>query len=162
VTVQRDHLGMADPARASDADRESAVRDLTKHCGDGRLTLDELEDRIAEAYAATTKIELQHALRELPSAPVAIPTFATTRPDRPTRVPVARTPSDLEKRRAGEIALRIHLIVYLSVIGMLIATWFLTSPFGYFWPVWTAVPWGMALTIHAGVHKAVWHGHEDS
>jgi len=46
--------------------REQAIRDLTRHCGDGRLTLDELDDRIAEVHAATTDAEIQHALRELP------------------------------------------------------------------------------------------------
>jgi len=46
--------------------RERAIRDLTRHCGDGRLTLDELEERIEEVHAATTDEEIQHALRELP------------------------------------------------------------------------------------------------
>lgn len=48
-------------------EREQVIRDLTRHCGDGRLTLDELEERIEEAYAATTPEELRHALRELPA-----------------------------------------------------------------------------------------------
>jgi hypothetical protein len=47
---------------------DDVVRELTRHCGDGRLTLDELEERIQEAYAATSEAELQHALRELPRA----------------------------------------------------------------------------------------------
>ena len=49
--------------RASDSERERIVRELTQHCGDGRLTLDELEERTAEAYAATSKDDLQHVLR---------------------------------------------------------------------------------------------------
>lgn len=50
----------------TDDDRERAVRELTRHCGEGRLTLDELEDRITEVYAATTEAELALAFRELP------------------------------------------------------------------------------------------------
>jgi hypothetical protein len=50
----------------TDADRERVVRELTRHCGDGRLTLDELEERVGEAWAASTREELQLALRELP------------------------------------------------------------------------------------------------
>ena len=50
----------------TDADRERAVRELSRHCGDGRLTLDELEDRITDVYAATTEAELALAFRELP------------------------------------------------------------------------------------------------
>jgi len=46
--------------------REQAIRDLTRHCGDGRLTLDELEERIEEVHRATTDAEVLHALRELP------------------------------------------------------------------------------------------------
>jgi hypothetical protein len=56
---------MAEP---TDRERESVVRDLTRHCGDGRLTLDELEERITEAYAASSRAELHRALRELPTA----------------------------------------------------------------------------------------------
>lgn len=137
---------------ASDADRDRAIRDLTRHCGDGRLTLDELEDRVAEAYAATTSEELLHALRDLPKEPAA-----TTRPaPRPVSPPATTGENRLDQRRAGEIALHIHMVVYLSVMALLVAIWFLTSPFGYFWPIWTAMPWGMALAIHAGAHRAVW------
>lgn len=46
--------------------RDRAIRDLTRHCGDGRLTLDELEERIEEVHAATSDEEIKHALRELP------------------------------------------------------------------------------------------------
>jgi hypothetical protein len=56
--------------------REQAIRDLTRHCGDGRLTLDELGERIDEVNRATTDAEILHALRELPAVahdPVAPP-----------------------------------------------------------------------------------------
>lgn len=55
--------------------REQAIRDLTRHCGDGRLTLDELEERIDEVNRATSDDEIRHALRELPVTwhePVAV------------------------------------------------------------------------------------------
>ena len=51
-----------------DAKREQVVRELTRHCGEGRLTLDELGDRIEEAYAATTIAELRTVLRDLPGS----------------------------------------------------------------------------------------------
>ena len=141
--------------RVSDAERERVVRDLTKHCGDGRLTLDELEERVAEVYAATTRADIEHALRELPRS--SMPMVKPSGP--PVRVkPSAAPVREIDHRRNGEIALRIHLVVYLSVIGLLSAIWLLTSPFGYFWPIWTAMPWGMAVAIHAGIHKAVWAG----
>jgi hypothetical protein len=62
--------------------RERAIRDLTRHCGDGRLTLDELEERIEEVHAATSDEEIRHALRELPVTPVAVgQTFAAATSD---------------------------------------------------------------------------------
>jgi hypothetical protein len=53
--------------------RERAIRDLTRHCGDGRLTLDELEERIEEVNAAASDEEIRHALRELPHTPEPAP-----------------------------------------------------------------------------------------
>jgi hypothetical protein len=49
------------------AQRDQIVRELTKQCGNGRLTLDELETRIEEAYAASSTDELRLVLRELPT-----------------------------------------------------------------------------------------------
>lgn len=69
-------------ADITDTERDAAIRDLTRHCGDGRLTLDELEGRVEEVYAATTRDELRHALRELPRFPGEPegPRARTTRP----------------------------------------------------------------------------------
>ena len=71
----------------TDADRERAVRELSRHCGDGRLTLDELEDRITEVYAATTEAELALAFRELP--PFRLSPSGPTRPAHTPAVPAA-------------------------------------------------------------------------
>ena len=138
--------------RVSDSERERIVRELTQHCGDGRLTLDELEERIAEAYAATTTDELQHAIRELPATPRKIVAPPARRADPPAVRPT-QTVSH-RNHRAGEIALKVHATVFVSVMALLIAIWFLTMPFGYFWPVWPALGMGLPLAIHAGVEKA--------
>lgn len=73
-----------DPVRASDAEREAVVDRLRLHAGDGRLTLEELEERIDQAYAARTRGQLSEALRELPAA---------TRQPEGSRVPARRGPS---------------------------------------------------------------------
>lgn len=150
----------------NDAERERVIRDLGRHCGDGRLTLDELEERVAEVYAATTTADIEHALRFLPREPAAMPAVLKRPDPTPASTRSRSTPArakerkEIDARRASEIALRIHVAVYLSVIGLLVAIWFLTPPFGYPWPMWPAVTWGMALAIHAGVHKAVWAAHD--
>ena len=67
--------------RIGDDEREHVVRELTRHCGDGRLTLDELEERSTAAYAALTRAELDHLLRDLPPGPPA-PAAARSGEDR--------------------------------------------------------------------------------
>jgi Domain of unknown function (DUF1707)/Cell wall-active antibiotics response 4TMS YvqF len=53
--------------RASDAERERVAVALREHCAAGRLTLEELSERLDEAYRARTAGELEKALRELPT-----------------------------------------------------------------------------------------------
>src|SRR5215469_18650986 len=55
--------------RASDADREAVLSDLSEHFQAGRLTADEFEDRTGRALAARTWGELRDLLRDLPSGP---------------------------------------------------------------------------------------------
>lgn len=52
--------------RASDAERERIIEVLRRHTADGRLTLEEFEQRVGEALAATTRADLGPVLRELP------------------------------------------------------------------------------------------------
>jgi hypothetical protein len=55
-----------DDLRASQAERERVVDRLRAHAGDGRLEIDELEQRIEAAYAARTRGDLRALLRDLP------------------------------------------------------------------------------------------------
>ena len=142
---------MAAEDRVSDSERERVVADLTRHCADGRLTLDELEERVAEVYAATTRADVERALRELPRSFVPAPTTRSSAPAVKTSAAPVRTTA----KRGAEIALRVHLYVYLCVIGFLVLIYALTMPGGYFWPVWPAAGWGVAVAIQAGITKAI-------
>jgi hypothetical protein len=53
--------------RASDADRERTVVALREHAAAGRLTVDELDERCEQAYAAKTLRELTRLQADLPS-----------------------------------------------------------------------------------------------
>jgi hypothetical protein len=112
----------ADDIRASDAEREEVIAALRTHAGDGRLDLDELDQRIETAYAAKTRRDLVALTSDLPRAP--------------------RAPRD-ERREFAE-----HLRVYLSLMTMLVVIWALTG-MGYFWPVWPIVGWGIGVVSHA-------------
>jgi uncharacterized protein DUF1707 len=97
--------------RISDADRHAVIDELRRHTGDGRLTLDEFEERVDEVLRARRQSELDTATRELPSlAP-------TTSPRRVGfRLPV----------RPGLIAA--CLVVLLLMAGH----WWVLIPLGFF------------------------------
>jgi len=67
--------------RASDADRERAVDLLRGHAAIGRLTVDELDERCAAAFAAKTFGELDALTADLP--PISAPPAAAPPPSAP-------------------------------------------------------------------------------
>jgi hypothetical protein len=62
--------------RVSDADRERVVDALRLAAGEGRLTLSELGERIAWAYAATTYADIDAVTSDLPPPGTAAPSPA--------------------------------------------------------------------------------------
>jgi hypothetical protein len=54
--------------RVGDADREAAAAQLREHYADGRLTLEELNERIDQTFAAKTKADLNTVMLDLPHA----------------------------------------------------------------------------------------------
>jgi len=63
----------ASDVRVSDAERDAVVQQLSRHTGDGRLTIDEFEERVEQVYASKTRRELDETLRGLPRPAVRIP-----------------------------------------------------------------------------------------
>ncbi len=116
----------ADDKRASDREREEVVSDLRVHAGEGRLSVDELDARIAAALAAPTRAELAALVADLP-----------------------RRPADRGDER------REHVRTYLAVMVLLVVIWALTGA-GYFWPIWPMLGWGVAVVSHvrAGVPRS--------
>jgi hypothetical protein len=62
-----------DPIRASDAERESAIDVLRDASAEGRLTFEELADRIEAAATATTRGDLQRLTADLPVGAHPVP-----------------------------------------------------------------------------------------
>ena len=112
--------------RASDADRERAVELLRDHYEAGRLSDEELSDRVETAYRVRTLGELDALLADLPSA----------------RAPASR------KHSGFATSVRIHSTVYVLVNLMLIGIW-AASGAGYFWPIWPMLGWGIGLASHS-------------
>ncbi|HXS23683.1 MAG TPA: DUF1707 domain-containing protein, partial [Gemmatimonadales bacterium] len=59
--------------RVSDADREHVATSLREHLAQGRLTLDELAERLDRTYAARTRAELDAVSADLPAERRAAP-----------------------------------------------------------------------------------------
>lgn len=129
------------PLRASDADRERTVAALRDHFSAGRISDDELAERIADAYDSKTLAELDGLMLDLPAPESALP---ATSP--PRRAPAHRT-----RTKTGHVlatSVRIHATVYVVVNVMLIAIW-AASGGGYFWPIWPILGWGIGVGAHA-------------
>jgi Domain of unknown function (DUF1707) len=83
--------------KASDADRDAVLSELSEHFQAGRLTAEEFDERAGQALAVRTWGELRDLLRDLPAArpgsrlPAATPSAAAPeRPSgRPAMLPVA-------------------------------------------------------------------------
>ncbi len=79
--------------RVSDAEREHAADVLRRAAGEGRITFEELDDRLAAAYAARTYGELAAVTDDLPEAGPQPPAPPVTAPVSPTGTPAgARFP----------------------------------------------------------------------
>jgi hypothetical protein len=112
--------------RASDAERERVAERLRTAGGEGRLTAEELEERLGRAFSARTEAELEPLTADLPA-----PGGSSERP-RPRR------------RRDSE-----HVRAYVGVSVMLVAIWALTGA-DYFWPVWPIAGWGIGVLADGG------------
>jgi hypothetical protein len=73
MSIERPESSEPPEIRASDAERESVVQILSENAAVGRLTLDELEQRISAAYAATTRRELAKLTTDLPAKATTAP-----------------------------------------------------------------------------------------
>ena len=65
--------------RASDDDRERVVDELRRHAAEGRLSVDELEERIERALSARTRGELAVPMRD--GVETAYPDYFESNPD---------------------------------------------------------------------------------
>ena len=67
-TATGDDGGVSRDVRASDGERELTVERLQRAMSQGRLSIAEYDERVAAAYAATTRGELADLTRDLPGS----------------------------------------------------------------------------------------------
>jgi Domain of unknown function (DUF1707) len=114
---------MSDPAslRVSDADRERLAEELREHMVAGRLSQEELEQRVDLAYKATTRADLDALRDDLPMSPAAV------------QRSLAQRRGHLRRRVLQEGG------GSLTVSGVCVAIWLAAGAHGQFWPIWVIV-----------------------
>jgi hypothetical protein len=119
--------------RASDDERERVLAELRVHCAEGRLSPEDLEERVGRAMQARTMGQLDALRRDLPS-------LAGRR----------RFRSFVRFQRW---LLRAHAAAFAALNGILVAIWGIDG--GFFWPALSLVPWGAVLGLHFAGYRAL-------
>jgi hypothetical protein len=126
-----------DQMRAGDGDRERVAAQLKHALDEGRLDLSEYDERLQQVYSAKTYGDLNGLLDDLPG----------TVPPQHSQVQAYQAPAS-----APAVAPEEHKQHPLAWLGpsfgiFLVCTfiWLITSPGGYFWPVWTLIPFILGL-----------------
>jgi pimeloyl-ACP methyl ester carboxylesterase len=129
--------GNATRLRASDAEREEFAQLVREATGDGRLSLGEGDERLAQVYAAKYRDELRPLVADLPAGAEPEPTRRSGRP-----------PVEPDYYRPHPAAFARHAGVVLLVSSALIGLWALTGS-GFFWPAFPLIFFGLGLVRHA-------------
>ncbi len=143
--------------RAADVDREATADRLRAALNEGRLDLNEYDERLRRAYGAKTYGELDELLTDLPGSRPA-----------ETSLPAPRTAGKspaVDRDQAAESTRSVWLLgvwgPWLKVALILTAIWFVSQlgegEFDDYWPIWVLGPWGAVVlyqTIQGLAHGA--------
>jgi hypothetical protein len=110
--------------RASDEQRERAAQEIREHFAAGRLTDEELSQRVQAAYDARTEQDIKAVLADLPKLPAT--------PAQQKAEIVARR-RQLQRRLIQEAGGGAALFLLCTVI------WLVDGASGQFWPIWVAL-----------------------
>jgi hypothetical protein len=111
--------------RVSDQERDQAARALREHFAAGRLTQEELNERVQAAYQARTQQQLEAQLRDLPALPAS---------QRQLRAELVDRRAQLRRRLLQEAGGAATPFLICTII------WVATGAQGGFWPAFVAIP----------------------
>jgi hypothetical protein len=119
--------------RVADADREQLVDELREHAIAGRLTSAELEERIGDAYRASTRADLDALRADLPVS------------SRSVKLALDKRKTQLRRRLLQEAG------GAFGVSALSVGVWLLTGQHhhGDFWPAWV-----IGVTMLPGIRDA--------
>ncbi len=144
---------MDDRIRVSDADRDRVTGRLRDHFGQGRLTREELDERISAALNAKTVGDLRHVMADLPE-PAAGPPQQAQWGGPPWAGPRWGGPPWVARRHRGPRILPVFLLVLAAVLLVHGGGWLLFGFFQVFLLFWLA-------TIVGGIVFGLFHRRAD-
>jgi hypothetical protein len=112
---------MTEELRVSDEQRDAAAKEIRDHFAAGRLTDEELSDRLSAVYKAKTVGELRALSTDLPVLPAT------------ERAALVQRRRDLHRRALQEAGGGAIAFVVCVVI------WAASGASGQFWPIWVAL-----------------------
>jgi len=134
----------ADPGiRASDEDRGRIAAALGEHYAAGRLTLEEFQERLDKAYAATTLGELDDLMTDLPGRDLGrLPGAWLPSPRGNPPLPQRPLPGPVQGP-VGHSSPAVRAWVAIS-IGIFVI-WLLSGASGAPWLLWVVLPLGFVI-----------------
>ncbi len=141
--------------RAGDEDRRRVADLLQAHYVAGRLTSEDLAERVERSLDARTLGDLDALLDDLPSAEAPREEGQGRRQGRVDSCGLGdHAWMAGHGALRGERSFKAHATSYVLVIALLVTIWLLTTPGGYFWPIWPALGWGIGLASHGLTARA--------
>lgn len=143
---------MDDRIRISDADRDRVTARLREHFAEGRLTADELDERVTAALNATTFGDLRRVTADLPGP--------TPQPPRAQRLPPRAAPPWMFRRRPRILPLMLLALVlalllpvggwlFFAFLKAILVLWLVTCLAGIF----------LAGRFHRRMRRGWWSGY---
>ncbi len=138
-----------DQMRAADADRERYAERVRQALEEGRLTLDEVDLRLRDVYAAKTFGDLDRLVADLPG-PVPSQRSQVASVEQAAKAPASRIETNPGLPTWLSFLWRLWLVAVLINLVIWFAASVASGQLIYFWPIWVAGPWGavnVGLTI---------------
>lgn len=105
--------------RVGDADRDATATQLREHYADGRLTLEELNERLDQTFAAKTKADLNTVMRDLPqTVPPGSGAYGQTGWQPGWQGPMATRPTDYRRDQGAGQGSRRPFTVFAPLMGL--------------------------------------------
>ncbi|MFD1542506.1 DUF1707 SHOCT-like domain-containing protein [Nonomuraea guangzhouensis] len=124
--------------RASDVDRDRVAAVLREHTAQGRITMDEFNERLEQLYQSKTYGELARLTADLPDVDL--------------RNPPAKLPGTAPAPRSGmHSGMRAAWGAWAAASSINWVIWLIVSITSghmiYPWPLWVMGPWGVILLL---------------